>query len=130
MSLKNSDRQYPLSAMARFTLADLTSGTAIPIVELPPGAVITGGMLVIETTFNSGTSDTLVVGDAADDDRYATAVSGQTAAVTALTLRGLVTTATTDLKLKWTSVGTAPTQGAGYLVVTYIREDRSQENQG
>lgn len=130
MSLKISDRQYPLSAMARFTFADLVSGTAAPVVELPPGAVVTGGMLVIETPFDSATSDTLVVGDADTADRYASAVDGQAAAATALTLTGLVTTTTTDIALTWTGVGAAPTQGAGYLVVTYIREDRSQENQG
>lgn len=130
MSLKNSDRQYPLSAMARFTFTDLTSGVAAPIVELPPGAVVTGGMLVIETAFNSATSDTLVVGDATVANRYANNVNGKTAGATALTLTGFVTTATTDVLLKWTGVGTAPSQGSGYLVVTYIREDRSQENQG
>lgn len=130
MSLKISDRQYPLSVLTRFTFEDLTSGTAAPIVELPPGAVVTGGMLVVETAFDSATSDTLVVGDADTADRYAAAVDGQAAAATALTVTGLVTTTTTDIVLTWTGVGAAPTQGVGYLVVTYIREDRSQENQG
>ena len=130
MSLKISDRQYPLSALAPFTFADLTSGVAVPIVELPPGAVVTGGMVVIEAAFDSATSDTLVVGDAGDPDRYVAGVDGQATGATALVPTGYLTPSTTDITLTWTCVGAAPTQGAGYLVVTYIREDRSQENQG
>lgn len=128
--VKDSGRQTVLSAIARFTYEDFTSGTALPVIELPPDAVVVGGMFVLETLWNSATSDTFTVGDEVDDDEYASGINGKTTAYTALTPTGYQYTATKNIVVKWTGVSTAPTQGAGYLIVNYVREGRSNENQG
>ena len=127
---KTSDRQYVLSARADFTYADFTSGTELPVIELPPDAVVVGGQFVVTTVWDSATSDTFTVGDETDDDEYGAAIDGQAAALTALVPTGFEYTATEDVVVKWTGVGTAPTQGAGYLIVNYVRDGRSNENQG
>lgn len=126
----NTERQYPLVAEASFVLADLTSGAATAAVELPVGAEVIGGDLIIDTVFNSGTSDTFVVGDSGVANRYANAVDGQSAARTALTVTGARMTAKTDVTVTCTRVGTAATTGAGRLRVMYIVHGRGNENQG
>ena len=126
----DSDRQYPLAAMVRFKFSDFVSGAYTPAVELPPDAVVTGGHIMFETLFNGETSDTFTIGDAAVGNRYKAAINAKTTAYTALVPTGLQYTSTKTVGLTWTGVGTAPTQGAGYLYVEYIREGRSLENQG
>jgi hypothetical protein len=126
----DSGRQYPLTAIARFKFSDLVSGTYEPAIELPPDAIVTGGALVLETLFNSVTSDTITVGDVATGNRYKAGIDGKATAFTALVPTGYKYPSTKTVGITWTGVGTAPTQGAGYLLVEYIREGRSQENQG
>lgn len=123
-------RQYPLRAKVPFTFADFVSGTIQAAIDLPGGAIVTGGALVITTVFNSGTSDTLTVGDVGGtEDLFASAVDGQAAALTALTLNGGQYTVPTEIGVKWTGVSTAPTTGAGYLEVEYIIDERANEAQ-
>jgi hypothetical protein len=130
MITNSTDRQYVLSAVVGFDYTDFTSGVAKVVGDLPADAIVTGGMLVLSTLFNSATSDTLTVGDAVDDDEYAAGINGKTTAYTALTPTGYQYTANTGLVIKWTGVGTAPTQGAGVLIVNYVREGRANENHG
>lgn len=126
----DSGRQYPLTAMVRFTFSDLVSGTYAPMIELPPDAIVVSGFLQLDTLFDSTTSDTVTVGDVASANRYKAAINAKTTAFTALVPTGYQYTSTKTVGITWTGVGTAPTQGAGYLLVEYIREGRSQENQG
>lgn len=127
---KNSDRQYALAAEVEFTYADFVSGVFQPAIEVPPGAVITGGMIVIDTAFNSGTSDTMTVGDEDTNNLYETSVNAQSAAKSDLVPTGKEYTATNNVGIKLTSVGAAATAGAGRLLVTYQRSGRANENQG
>ena len=129
-NLPNAERQYALTAVVPFTFADLTTGVLAPAVELPSDAVVLSGSISISTAFNSGTTDTLTVGDEDDDDRYVAGVNGQAAAMTALVPTGFQYTTTKSVGIKWTGVGTVPTQGEGLLIVQYVREGRSNEVQG
>ena len=128
----NSDRQYPLTAIVDFVYTDFTSGVFLPMFEAPADAIVIGGHLTITTPFDSETSDTFTIGDALDDDEYGAAIDGQAAATTKLVLSGHKYAANTMLGLKLTSVDAAEalSQGAGTLVVTYVRAGRSNENQG
>lgn len=123
-------RQYVLAAIASFTYADFESGTYLGLVEMPADAVVVGGHIAVDTVFDSGTSDTFTVGDNTDDDEYASSVDGQAAGATALVPTGFQFSATGSVGVKWTGAGSAPTQGAGHLVVLYVREGRSNEVQG
>ena len=126
----DSDRQYALVAIVDFTFADFTSGVATNAIQLPSDAVVTGGSFVIDTAFDSGTSDTFLIGDTADADEYGSAIDGQAVAATALVPTGVELTAGGYVTLTNTMVGTAVTAGAGRLIVEYVRDGRSNENQG
>lgn len=126
----NSDRQYGLTAVVDFAYGDLTSGTSADAVELPSDAIITGGHVYISTAFNSATTDVIIVGDTDDDNEYLTSTSIAALGLTALVPTGLKLSAGKKITVTWTGVGTAPSAGAGQLVINYIRQGRSNENQG
>lgn len=125
---KNTGHQYPLVAYQEFVLADFVSGTAAPAVKLPAGAIVIGGEIVITTAFNAGTTNTIDVGDGGDDDRYtSTIITASSLGRTALTLTGYQYTTADTIDLLATLSGTAATTGAGYLMVMYIVEGRTNE---
>lgn len=128
---KSTGRQYPLVAYQEFTLAELASGTAIPLVKLPAGSIVLGGMLVFTTAFNAGTSDAATVGDGGSAARYATIAAGSGALSAnlykAITPTGYQYTVADTIDLVWTAVGTAATTGAGFLLIQYITEGRANE---
>lgn len=120
-------RQYPLVARQKFTYEDFESGVAEKAIGLPGNARVIGGEVTITTAFDSGTSDTIKVGDGDDDDRYAAGVDAQAAARTALTLTGYNHEVPDTIDITWTGVGSAPAAGEGYLEVHYVLESRSNE---
>lgn len=128
---QSSDRQYELTAIVDFGFADLADSTAENALELPSDAIITGGHVYISEVFNSTTSDSLIVGDSDDADEYLGATSIQALGLTALVPTGLKLTAGKSITMTITA-GTADTAttGIGQLVVYYIRQGRSNENQG
>lgn len=129
---KNADRQWPLAARVDFTQEDLATGVTVEAIDIPGGATIMYGSLVITTAGDSVTSDTVVVGDTSPSlDRYATAVNGKTAGRTALTIDGLVNDATGKgaVTITNTAVGTEGTAMVGYLEVFYTIAGRGNESQ-
>lgn len=125
---KDSGRQNTKVAYIPFTYATLASGVN-EAVDIPAGAIVTGGCLVITTIFNSGTTDLLEVGDGVQDDDYlvaGAADNGSTAQYIAFTPTGYQYTANDSIDIKWTPVGTAATAGAGYMIVEYIVPGRAE----
>lgn len=127
MALLDSGRQDVLVACIPFSYDELTDATAVPAAALPAGAIVLGGQLVISTAFNSGTSDTIAVGDGTITYLAATSVAATGA--TALTGISGVYSASDTVDLTWDGTGTAPTAGSGYLVVEYVKTDRACEIQ-
>ena len=126
---KDIGRQTPLVAIVRFTFADVVDAVAVEAVDVPPNAIVVGGALVIETAFNSATSDVADIGDGADPNRYtASAINIAATGRTALTLTGFKYTAHDTVDVTWNGTGTAPTAGAGYLELHYVIEGRANEN--
>lgn len=122
---KEAGRQAPSVAIVDFAFDDFdASGVAEVAIDLPSGVIVTDGYLNITTVFDSGTSDTLTVGDTTDDDEYASAIDGQALGVTRLVPTGVELT-TENIVVKWTGVDAAPAQGAGTLVVEYVYSDRA-----
>lgn len=127
---QQSGRQCSAWATVDFAYTDLTSGTAAAAIKLPIGAVVVGGAVVVKTAFNSGTSDVIVVGDAATANRYLTSTSIASAARTALVPTGYLTLSTTrEVKVTWTADGTAASAGAARLEVEYIVPGRAEFSQ-
>jgi len=124
-------RQELIVAEAAFGFADLTSATAAASVTVPEGAVVVGGYLIIDTVWNSATSDVMDIGDAGDVDRYsATPVDITALGATALDVTGFAYTALDTIDVIWTGVSTAPTTGDARLVVEYYVEGRAAFSEG
>lgn len=137
MSVKyRSGRQEVVAAELEVTVADLLSpsslaGVAQNAIEVPRGARLVGGDVVVTEVFNSTTSDTLKLGDAADDDRYTgSAVNLQALGRTALTLTGYEHSVSEFLKTLWASGGGTPTTGKFRITLLYVVKGRSAFNQG
>lgn len=129
---KNVARQSPVVAHLTIGFADIsTYGTAEAAIEVPAGAVLIGGDVTVTTAWNSATTATLKLGDAADDDRYTgTAIDLKTAGRTALTLTGHKYTVGDMLKALVAQTGAAATAGSMRITVQYLVEGRAAFSQG
>lgn len=124
-----SGRQEPILSYIDVVLANLATTVAKNLIEVPAGAVITKGAVVVTEVFDSTTSDAADFGDAGDPNRYLGALDLQALGVTPLVPTGYVYTAPTKLDVVWTSGGGVPTTGKFRLWVLYYvtgREDFSQ----
>lgn len=136
---KDHGRQYPLVAIFKFgRVADSSDpdvqvlpgdGTDNEAIDLPVGAIVTHGEVVVTVAFNSGTSDVLDVGDADSENRYKNDADLTSTGVKALVPTGYLYPAAKAITLRRTAVGTAATTGAGYIRVEYVIANRSNEVQ-
>lgn len=128
---KDDGRQYALVAQADILQSDFATGVGQAVIELPQNAIVTGGQLIVDTAFDSATSDTGEIGDVTTAARYVGAVDLTAVARTALIPTGFKTTATeTNIYFENTEVGAAGTAGVARLIVEYIIDARRNENQG
>lgn len=95
------------------------------IINLPEGAIVIGGEIVVETAGVGPTVYTASLGDSASTTRYANAVDLKTAARTALTLTGF--RASENLRLKINSTVAAATAGKATVRVLYVLPGRANE---
>lgn len=117
-----------------FTYADLTSGSAVPLLNLPANAFVLDILLRINTAWNSQTSDAIIIQNNEGTPKEfinITAGSGalsaglvSKAATGATTNLGYVNPVSSTIDAKWTKVGNAPTTGTATLIVTYLVDDR------
>ena len=130
MTITVSDtRSYPLVAYNTFSYADLTSGTGAALFALDQGAIVTGGVYMLDTVFNSGTSDVVEIGNSDDADAYIADADATGLVVTEFTITGVaVTNATRNVLIEWTGAGTAPTTGAGRVICEYVVPTKADEN--
>lgn len=126
---KNAARQSAKWAFVDINLADVSSAALQAAIELPERAIVVGGFVQTLTPFNAGTSATLKIGDALDDDRYGS-IDVKTGTLTALTCTGFVTASMGAVTVTYTAVGTAATAGKARLFVEYIAEGRAESTQG
>lgn len=103
-----------------------TAGT-YTIGNLPVGAAVTGGGVVITTAFAGGTPQTLDIGIAGDTSDFASALVLTAQGVMVLddlaTASKAYMSADTDV-IATLSAGATPSAGAGYAYVTYIMANR------
>lgn len=128
--------QYPLMAEFTFNFNDtikatdgvvkaLNAALVADLIELPQGAVVVGGEVVVETADSASTTYTLSLGDSASATRYASAVSLKSAARTALTLTGF--RATEPIRATVAVTGSAPTAGKVTVRVLFVIAGRINE---
>ena len=134
-----TSRSYVLCAAAGFDFADfVTSGTSIPFCTLPIDARVLGGYVAITTVFDAATSDTIIVGDAADDNEYMSGLDAQVAATTEFSLSNLfdaagantpaIVAASDNIAITNTWVGAKAAAGIGDLAIFYVDVTKADEN--
>lgn len=105
-----------------------TSGTtAYDIIALPTGAVVLGGMLVVDTAFNTTGTATISLGDSGSATRYLGATNLKSAATTALTGVGVKNAAGLPLRATIALADAAATAGAFRIMVRYLIDGRVEE---
>lgn len=108
--------------------AAITTGLVVPLVDLPYGAIVTGGHFVVTTTWVGPTVCSLDLGDAGNDDRYtSTIINLLSDTYVALTPTGYKYTAADAIDGTSIQSVAVATAGAGTLVVEYIIDDRATE---
>lgn len=124
---KRDVRQWAMADFIRITYDELVAG-AQAIADLQGGEMITGGAVVVETAWDSGTTATLDIGDSDDPDRYTSAaVDLTTTGRTALTLTGDVMSVATELLATFAETGSEATTGEAVIEFTVVREGRENE---
>lgn len=130
----NSGRQEVIAAKLSVNYADMSSDVAVAeaVVDVPANAIVVGGYVVVQTVFNSTTSDVLDVGDGDNDDRYsATPIDLTTLGYNALDVTGYKYSVSDLIDVEWTA-GTTSTATTGDfdIVVEYIVDGRAAFSQG
>lgn len=129
---KKPGRQEKVVAIVDYALADLVSGTAVAAINLPANARVLEVINKVNTAFNSGTTDALVVQNNESTPKAFVTVSAALNSLTAgLTSRaantnlGYKNTVPSTIDVKWTGAGTAATTGSGTLIVEYVVDGRT-----
>lgn len=111
------------------TEAGLTGPVANTVVfeaiNLPEGAVVVGGEVVVETPYAGSTAATLSLGDSGSATRYANAVDLKSAARTAVSLSGYRTSENLRATLAYTVANA--TAGKATIRLMYVMPGRSNE---
>ncbi len=129
---QQSGRQDVLSAEVVITAASVsgvTTGGPVAAVELPKGAIVVGGDVVVEEVFNS-TTDTLAIGDDGSTARYGSGIALQSLGRTALTLTGYKYLALNTVDALYTHTGGPATTGRARIRVEYVVAGRVAFSQG
>ncbi|MGD9643810.1 MAG: hypothetical protein AB7V08_13855 [Elusimicrobiales bacterium] len=130
ISNKVAMRQAVLALSITLSLAEFVENDNEIEIQLPIDAEVVGGDVVVETVFDTTGTDTIKLGDSADDDEYLSAVNIKAAARTALTLTGIrCTNALRTLKLVRTPADTDATEGQLKLTILYVETDKAGEFQ-
>lgn len=122
-------RQEPLFGEISFDFSHIAdNAVAVNAIDLPYGAQVIGGSVIVDTAFNPGTSLVLDVGDAISGNRYVNDVNLAATGRTPLVPTGYVSTGGA-VTITPTLVGAAATQGAARLNLQYVIKGRAGQVQ-
>lgn len=122
-------RQDILSASILIGFANIAdTAVAVKAIDLPYGAQIVSGHIVVDEVFNVGTTAVLDIGDLTTPNRYKNDVDLKTLGLTALVPTGYVSDGDAIYVVP-VLVGTAATTGKARLVVNYVIANRATEAQ-
>jgi len=122
----NSNRQRPAVVIQDFTFDQLQDALTQAVAQMPGGAIVTSGHLMVTTAFTGAT--TALVGDSALPNRYTpTALDLKTNGLKPLTATGYKVEQIQNLLL---TLDAKPTAGAGRLIVEYVEHGAGHFVQG
>lgn len=120
-----SDTMLDTSGASKdFGAADLTA-RAFDVIGLPMGAVVVGGALVVETTFDTAGYD-VYVGDSGVTNRYLASTDVKTAGITALVPTGFVNSSGLPIRIT-VATDDVCTAGKARLRVDFIVQGKANE---
>lgn len=138
---KNRVAQYPLVQEFSWTSADTLTNTAGAVaalkaagsatfepIGLPPGAVVIGGELVVNTASNDTGAATIAVGDSVNANRYLAATTAKTPGRTPLVPTGYQGNGE-DIRMTVANANGDAAAGSYTLRVMYVIKGRSNEAQ-
>lgn len=122
MTVSTNGRQHGLFAIVNATVADIAAGVTV---ALPPGAILTDGLINFPTALSGGTSPAVTL---KDNMSSPTSIFGSVSTATAIAAgRGNVYPQGGIFTLAATGV---PTAGAVQVVLQYIEGARTDEVYG
>ena len=118
---KNAGRQWPLVAEIGFTFAEIPAVAVYEAIDLPAGAIVTGGVYEVITADAGGGTVKVQIGAV----ELLAATSSAAASRTFITETAVVLTAvdTVDVEVETAVLTTF----AGRLIIEYIIEDKANE---
>jgi hypothetical protein len=127
VTARQNEHQVVHFIRANVAFNTAASGTQVSMgAALPANAQVLFTTVAVQTVFNAGTTNVLIVGTAADDDALVDAAGASETAVGVTnvlpaTLGGIMSS-TADIELFWkfTQSGTAATTGAATITVAYV----------
>lgn len=125
--VKDGARQYPLYAEIAFTYEDLEKGVAVEAIDLPAGAEVVSGAVVIDVEFDD--TPTLSVEDGESNEYLAAnavATAGERIPLVPVGARLVAPSAVT---LTYDDATGATSQGAGRVKLEYVLPNRGHEVQ-
>jgi hypothetical protein len=126
---RKAARQYVLAAQLTVDFSNVVdTAVAVNAIDLPYGAQVVGGDVIVDTAFNAGTSIVLDIGDATVANRYVNDVNLAATGRTALVPTGYVSDGAV-ISITPVIVGAVPTAGSARITVQYVIKDRAQEAQ-
>jgi hypothetical protein len=115
-----------VNTSAASTAFGAASGTVFDVINLPVGARVIGGDMVVEVVSNDASTATIAVGDSASASRYLSATTIKTAARTALVPTGYHGLGE-NLRITLANAGGAATTGTVTVNVTFVIDNRADE---
>lgn len=103
-----------------YEYTDALTATFLPLIRVPPGAIVVSGFSTVLTASNGGTSDVIDVGVSGTANKYLNDDDAKTQGITALVPTGLPNSGGEVIGVTRTEGGTAATAGKFGLLVTYV----------
>lgn len=119
------DTMLDINGVSKSFGSAYTDAIVASVINLPEGAVVVGGEVVVETAGVGPTAYTISLGDSSSATRYASAVDLKTAARTALTLTGY--RATENMRLTIASTVANASAGKATVRVLFVLPNRINE---
>lgn len=108
-------------------VTDFEASDAKDVIDLPPGAIVVGGSLVVSTAYNTTSTATLAIGDSGLATRYLGATNLKAAALTAIVPTGYKNVSGLPVRLTLALADLAGTQGVVRVSVEYVIDGRATE---
>lgn len=119
-----NDGSFAIQTLSKAIAYTDGNGAVVTVGRLPAGALVLRGIVAVTTAFNAGTANTAIIGTSSDTSGFGTALAlgtiGNIVFDEMATTNDQYSTSEVTVVATLTLSGTAPTTGAGFVVVEFI----------